>query len=652
MRIFIDDLKLLRIESNEYIDTIVLDNNHVSWLKNEGINQYFITEKDINLQENAYILINQIRYLLEIGLVTLTDAFDKKYRYDGPLGYRYTLNQTSFYLFTPVAKQVRVFIDNKSYEMTYEEPIWKTTVDGDFEGKTYYYQVRLYDTFKDVQDPYADAATTFGNIIINWNKTIQLKQTPIKVKHYTDAVIYEGHVRDLTITLDVENKGTFDGLIERSKQLNGSVVDYIKRLGMTHLQLLPIFDFEAVDDIHKDKLYNWGYNPSQYFVLEGWFSKNPNDPYDRINSFKKVIDDAHCHKIGINMDVVYNHVFKYYTFPYDDLVPGYFYRHDKNNQMTDNSYCGNDIETRHYMVRRLIVDSLKHWAQVFQIDGFRFDLMGLLDLDTMHLIEQELKKINPYIMLYGEGWNIDNAVPARLRSNINHQHDFTYYAHYNDSFRNTLKGELYSNEIGFAMGGNQQQAMMKIMTGSKHLFTYPTQSINYVECHDNLTFYDRMIKNHGFELPDFKVAQDLANHLIAISQGVPFYHAGQEFYRSKKGVENSYNAPDEINKILWRPFEFGVKQLSKLLKIRKKYKLYRLPVYDESKVNIEKQGKLLKYVLEDEKEVLIHYIKNYYDLEKLPLEQGKLIFPSQKALTEDKFIYVDQPGIYIIHIKK
>ncbi len=652
MRIFIDGLRLLRVESNTYIDTITMKNNEINWFKNEGLNQFFVTSKDIDLHLEDMIWVNGKAYPLEIGTVALTNLFDQKYRYDGPLGYHYTKDKTDFYLFSPVAKEVKLVVGKKVYHMTYDMPIWHVAVNENLEGMTYYYQIRLVDKFKDVKDPYANAQGIKDNYIIDWEKTYQPMKSPIKVKNYVDAVIYEGHVRDMTLQLDVLHKGTFDGLIEYSKTLNNSVIGYVKKLGMTHLQLLPIYDFELVDEIEKDKAYNWGYNPSQYFVLEGWYSKNPKDPYDRINSLKKVIEEAHKQKLGINMDVVYNHVFNHKTFPYDDIVPGYFYRHDKNNHMTNSSFCGNDVETRHYMVRRLIIDSLKHFAREFQMDGFRFDLMGLLDLETMRLIEKSLREINPYIMLYGEGWNMQTEVSYRMRSNMHNQKKFTSYAHFNDYFRNTLKGELNTEKIGYAMGGRSFIQAMKAITGSSHMFESPNQSINYVECHDNLTFYDRMVKNLGFALPDFKIAQDFANHLIAISQGIPFYHAGQEFYRSKKGVENSYESPDEINQILWRPREAGVAKLTKLLKLRKKYKLYRLTQYDESKVHIEKQGKMLIYTLEDDHNKLVHYIKNYYELEKLPKLKGELIFPSQKALSEENDIYVDQPGIYIVHIKK
>jgi len=652
MRIFIDDLRVLRIESDEYIHQISMLDYKITWQKNENGSQYFTTHKDIDLHLSETISINNQLYPIELGIVTLSEAFDKKFRYDGPLGYEYHQNKTKFTLFSPVAKEVKVIVDGKSYEMTYEMPVWKTTVEGDLENKSYLYSIRLFDTLKEVRDPYANAATPQANIIIDFNKTYQIKKTPIKVKHYVDAVIYEGHVRDMSVTLDVEHPGTFDGLMEDNCQLGQSVLSYVKKLGMTHLQLLPIYDFELVNETQKDEKYNWGYNPSQYFVLEGWYSKNPNDPYDRINSLKKMIEKAHDLKLGINMDVVYNHVFNHKTFPYDDIVPGYFYRHDGYNQMTNGSYCGNDVETRRYMVRRLIVDSLVHFATQFQMDGFRFDLMGLLDLETMSLIEKKLKEVNSNIMLYGEGWNMETEVSSRQRSNMYNQAKFPYYAHFNDYYRNTMKGDLNTDELGFAMGGNASKKAMKSIVGSPHMFTNPNQSINYVECHDNLTFYDRMIKNHGFELPDFKVAQDFVNHMIAISQGIPFYHAGQEFYRSKKGVENSYESSDHINKILWRPYEQSVKQLRKLLKIRKRYKLYRLNRYDQNQVKIEKVDKLIIYTLEDKNYKLIHYIKNYFALEKLPLNEGKLIFPSQKAITEKNQLFIDQPGIYIIEIKK
>ncbi|PKK92567.1 MAG: type I pullulanase, partial [Tenericutes bacterium HGW-Tenericutes-6] len=391
-------------------------------------------------------------YPLEIGVVCVTKEFEKKFRYDGKLGVNYNQSYSTFSLFSPVAKEVYVVIDNQEYEMVYKQPIWYAEINQDLQGLAYMYKIRLVDQFKMVKDPYAIASNLTDNIIIDLNQTIPSIKTPIKVKNYVDTVIYEGHVRDLSIGLDVESKGLFEGLIEPSKKLKGSVIQCIKRLGMTHLQLLPVFDFEGVNDSEKNELYNWGYNPSQYFCVDGWFSKNPDDAYDRINGLKKVVNHAHEAKLGVIMDVVYNHVYDHLTFPYDEIVPGYFYRHTNQFHMTHACYLDNDVETRNYMVRKLIIDSLVHFASVYQIDGFRFDLMGLLDVDTMLAIEKELKKVNPYIMLYGEGWNMPNEVPAKLRSNQNNQALFSNIGHFNDYYRNVMKGELHGPGLGFSMG--------------------------------------------------------------------------------------------------------------------------------------------------------------------------------------------------------
>jgi pullulanase len=652
MKVFVDGFNLLRIESDQYIDRILLHNNEVKWLKNDGYHQFFTTLKPIHLHLDDIVNINGDDYPIHVGIVTLTKEFEEKFRYSGPLGYEYHKTHTIFRLFSPVLKEAYVVVNQNKYQMHYQEPIWQVTIEEDLELKPYYFEVRLVDTFKKVKDPYTNACSTKDSYVIDWTKTTTILPSPILLESYTDAVIYEGHIRDLTINLDVPSKGLFKGIREFSMTLKGSVLQYIKRLGVTHLQLLPIFDFDGVDDIEKDQLYNWGYNPSQYFAVDGWYSKHPDDPYHRINHLKKVINEAHRLKLGINMDVVYNHVYLYKDYPYDDLVPGYFYRHDAHKKMTDASYCGNDVETRNFMVRKLIIDSLIHFTKHFQIDGFRFDLMGLMDITTMHEIESKLKAMNPNIMLYGEGWNMITEVPSKQRANMSNQALMPSYAHFNDFYRNTMKGELYSNQLGFTMGNKHltQKAMDAVM-GSKHLFSSPNQSINYVECHDNLTYYDQMIKSKELVDSNFTMHQDFANHLIAISQGIPFYHAGQEFYRSKKGVENSYNSPDEINQIDWNFKKSSILNLQKILKIRKKYPIYR-KITPLDQVSITKENHMILYRLESQKEILIHYIKNYQSLEKISLDKGKLIFSSQDVLYSNGSIIVDHPGVYIVMIKK
>src|SRR5690606_34562286 len=385
-----------------------------------------------------------------------------------------------------VAKEMFVVVDGTSYEMKYQEPIWYAKVEGDLEGKAYLYRVRLVDEFVDVKDPYTVASNLTDSIIVDKDKLNKQEFDYVPLKKYTDAVIYEGHVRDMTIRLDVVDKGLFDGLSQVAPSLGTSVLGYIKKLGITHLQLLPVFDFYGVDDIEKSKLYNWGYNPMRYFAVEGWYSKNPNDPYMRINEFRKVVDEAHKLGLGVVMDVVYNHVYERALFPYDQLVPGYFFRHDRHFQPTHSCYLENDVETTNYMVRRLIVDSLVHFVKNYKVDGFRFDLMGLMDVDTMNLISTVLRKINPSVILYGEGWNMDSAVSKMQRSNMNNQHLMAEIGHFNDFYRNLFKGNLHTQDLGYATGSKQKlDQVLLALKGSPHMFSSPKKSLNYVECHDN-----------------------------------------------------------------------------------------------------------------------------------------------------------------------
>ncbi|MFP4187649.1 MAG: alpha-amylase family glycosyl hydrolase, partial [Acholeplasmataceae bacterium] len=555
MRAFIDDFRMIRVESADPIDRIEVPGYTLSFSERKGIDHYYVTDRNIALNRTDRLRINGKDYPLEIGYVTLRESFEARFRYDGPLGYVYHRTHTDFYLFTPVAKEVRLNLGDATYPMAYSEPVYHLSVPGDHAGKPYDYDVRISDAFHRVRDPYANA---YGkgdrNYVIDLSLTHSLERRPVALERYTDAIIYEGHVRDLTIDLDVRSKGLFRGLIEPSERLGCSVIEYVRDLGATHLQLLPISDFFGVDENDKSASYNWGYNPRQFFVLQGWFADDTEDPYARINEFKELVDRAHALGLGINMDVVFNHVYQRALYPYDYLVPGYFFRHDRSGRQTDASACGNDIETRNYMVRRLIVDNLAYWAENYRIDGFRFDLMGLLDVDTMRAIEERLRRINPAIMLYGEGWNMETEVPADQRSNMANHRLLPDFAFFNDFFRDTLKGPLHAAKPGFATGHlSEASRVKKALDGSPHLLSSPAQSINYVECHDNMTFYDQMLRYLPRDDASLYRYQDFANHLVVIASGIPFFHAGQEFYRSKKSVENSYRSPDEINRIAWKP---------------------------------------------------------------------------------------------------
>lgn len=640
MNCYIDDFNLVRVESNDYIDTIYLLGERLQYVATEGYFQYFKSMKEIPLHYADRISINNNDYPLNIGIVTLKERFNERYRYDGALGAIYEKEKTTFRLFSPVAKEIYVVVDNKSYQMNYVEPVWESEVLGDFEGKKYYYYVRLVDSFQKVTDPYAKAGNLDYSIVVDLDKTKVMQEDFIKFNKHEDAVIYEGHIRDLTNKLTVKHKNEYLGLINEAKELNDSVIKYVKKLGMTHLQLLPLQDFIGVNENNKEESYNWGYNPQQYFALTGWYSSNPNDPYMRINEFKEVVDYAHKNKLGINVDVVYNHVYERGMFPYDKLVPGYFYRHDKNYNPSDSAGVGNDIETRNYMVRKLIVESLEYLTNTFKIDGYRFDLMGLMDIETMVEIEKRLKLINPNIMLYGEGWNMNNPIDDNLRSHMHNNALFPYYGHFNDSFRNIIKGNQHELERGFASGNSKDlKNVSKVILGTKELFANLRQTINYVECHDNYTFYDQMIESN-VDLSEIKYYQDFANHLIAVSQGIAFYHAGQEMYRSKNLVENSYKSDDNINGIVWEKYE-SISKLKDILKIRKKY------VNKKTSTNkiVEKDG-LLIYTIKLSSSEIKMYLKNNFKLNEIK-EKDTLIFNSQVINNNNGVYSIDKPGIYI-----
>lgn len=645
MKVFVDDYNLIRVENNIYIDNIEILGEKLSHVSNEEGIQYFKTKNVIPLHLADKCIINNVEYPLNVGKVTIKDDFNKRYRYDGFLGNKYTKENTEFRVFSPIIKEMYVVIDDTKYAMEYDNPIWKTKVNGDLENKSYYYLVRLVDKFDKVCDPYAIAGDLEKSIIINLDNTYEQKETYLKYNNILDNVIYEGHIRDLTVNLDIkEDKTSFLGLTKQSEFLGKSVLEYIKDLGVTHLQLLPVQDFIGVDALNKEKEYNWGYNPQSYFTLQGWHSANPLDPYKRINELKELVDSAHKLKLGINIDVVYNHVYERHLFPYDRLVPGYFYRHDEFGKSTNSSYCGNDIETRNYMVRRLIVDSLVYLTKTFKVDGFRFDLMGLMDIDTMLQIEKALREINPKIMLYGEGWNMNNAVSKEQRSHMHNNHLFPTYAHFNDSFRNIIKGELHSGTRGYANGDKSKLKEVKeVLLGTTKTFEKPTRSINYVECHDNYTLYDQMIVSN-VKKEELKDYQDLANHLIAISKGIIFYHAGQELYRTKQLVENSYKDNDEINGLKWvKPNSLN--KFKEILLLRKKY--FNKP---GETLKARLSHDLIYLNLQNKKNEIVFVIKNDYKEDAIK-EKGNLIFESQETNLVNNKIVLNKPGVYAFLVK-
>ena len=369
-------------------------------------------------------------------------------------------------------------------------------------------------------------------------------------------------------------------------------MDYVKQLGITHIQLMPVYDFGSVDENHPELVYNWGYDPMQYNLPDGSFATNPHDPYTRIVELQEAIAAYHQADISVIMDVVYNHVYNPKTYAFEKIVPGYFFRYNHNGNLTNGTFCGNDVASERAMVRSYIKHSLKQWLTIYGFDGFRFDLMGILDIETMKQIAEELKSLYPNVYLYGEGWRMNTGLDSNRLAHQFNADKLPSYGFFNDHFRNTIKatiaeGQQLSEVHSLNSIENVLTANIGFSgTGTEH-FIAPQQAINYVECHDDATAFDYFaIQNPKIDLKERLDNARLALHLSLLAQGVPFIHSGQEFFRSKNLMDNTYNAQDAINRLDWLrsiEYEKDVDFVRQLIQFRKANLLLSLETRTEIK---------------------------------------------------------------------
>ncbi|PED06520.1 type I pullulanase [Bacillus pseudomycoides] len=539
---------------------------------------------------------------LQIGAVIRTAVFDEKYYYDGSdLGACYRKEKTTFKIWAPTARlaKVRIYKNDKEYtdyEMQREENgVWSCILQGDFELARYTFLVCINLIWNEVVDPYAKSVSVNGKygIVIDLAKTYVKEQTSLpKLESFTDAILYELHIRDATMhpNSGVEKKGTYTGLTEentKGRLGTETAFSYIKGLGVTHVELLPLHHFAGVDETTPFVTYNWGYNPLYYNVPTGVYASDPTDPYNRIKECKQLIEKFHEHGLRVILDVVYNHVYERETSSFEKLVPGYYFRHDENGMPSNGTGVGNDLASERKMMRKFIIDSVLYWLTEYNVDGFRFDLMGILDVETMNELEKEIRKRKKDALLLGEGWDLQTPLPAGEKATLNNANKMPQIAQFNDQFRDGIKGSTFDvSKRGFAFGGSVDPAHLQyVLTGSlvnekgDGLFLEPIQSINYVECHDNMTMWDKLVRSNQETEEVQKRRHRLATAMTLLSQGIPFLHAGQEFYRSKKGNENSYNALDEINQLDWDQKEKEIETIAYiqgLIAIRKAHRAFRL----------------------------------------------------------------------------
>lgn len=563
---------------------------------------------NINIKYPCDIIYENISEKVNYIPLYISDEFNERFYTDLPLGCRYSLEETSFSLWSPIAASVNLLVyksgDNKEdprrFLMEEKNGLWTMKLKEDLKGYFYTYEVTVHGQTNEAVDPYAYASGINGlrGAIIDLNDTnpegFHLDISPT-LKNFTDAVIYETSIRDISICENsgISLKGKFLGLAEENTKSNKGLstgLNHIKELGVTHIQLMPMFDisFNSIDE--KDPVkYNWGYDPQNYNVPEGSYSTNPYNPVNRIYELKKLIQTLHRNNLCVNMDVVYNHLFHQIDNNFEKIFPGYYLRFNEDGSFSNGSGCSNDTASENPMMRRFIIDSIMYWATEYHMDGFRFDLMGLHDTYTMNLVRDNLDKLERNIMLYGEGWDLSTALPKEKRAAQLNNHKMPRIGHFNDTLRDGVKGSVFfSDAKGFVNGKDGlEELIRKSIVGSikyrdkyEGIFQTPEQSINYVSCHDNNTLWDKLELTEGkSDIELLKAMDKLANAIVLTCQGIPFIHSGEEFCRTKNGIENSYISPDSINQIDWyrkENFMDVFEYYKGLIKLRNNHPAFRM----------------------------------------------------------------------------
>jgi pullulanase len=538
------------------------------------------------------------------------------------LGVYWLPEKTTFKIWAPTAEKVelRLYKDGVNGEAYHKtnlqkmgDGIWQTVITGDYEGKYYTLKVNDGEWLEETPDIYVRCVGVNGlrGMIYNSNRTNPenwLEDSGPRNNTFTEAVLYETHVRDFSIDENsgIKNKGKYLGFTETdtiSAEGVSTGLAHLKELGVTHVHLLPVNDFVTVDEEKPLEKYNWGYDPQHYNALEGSYASDAYDGRKRILEFKKLVKALHENGIGVIIDVVFNHTYYAKESVFNQVVPGYFYRQQPDGTFSNASGCGNEIASERYMVRKYIIDTLKFWVEEYHVDGFRFDLMGILDKKTMQKIRMDLNKFDSGLLLYGEGWAADHSpMTEDERAVKRNTSQLPGIASFNDDFRDALKGNhgdkrskgfvsglvLHEEAIKFGITGAVNHPQVNygyIDSVSQAWANEPNQCINYVSCHDNYTLWDKLNQS----LPkasdeELRKRMKLAGALVLTSQGVPLLHAGVDFCRSKGGNGNSYKSLDAVNRLEWSRKNTYIDVFDyyrKLILLRKNHPAFRMTTAEQ-----------------------------------------------------------------------
>ena len=525
----------------------------------------------------------------------------------------YAPEKTTFTFWSSIAEKMEVRLYNTYDAAEFEvitlqeknDDYWTATVKGDQLGK--FYTVCSYQNGEWGQESpgiFAKAVSVNGQkaAIIDMQTTNpegwENDQRPAMTDP-TDVVVYETHMRDFTIdaTSGIANKGKFIAFTEQGTQTAeglASGIDHLKELGITHIQILPMYDYGSIDETTLDlNKYNWGYDPVNYNVPEGGYSTNPYDPATRIREAKTMIQALHAAGIRVIMDVVYNHTYSVEGCALGRVVPQYFYRMNEDGTYANGSGCGNETASDKQMMRQFMVESVCYWAREYHIDGFRFDLMGIHDQETMRQIRAALDEIDPSIITYGEGWAASSpAYPYEQLAMKQWTYTMPRVGAFSDDIRNALIGSPFDHHRGFASGNTASRDAVRYgLVACPDWSGEPMQHVSYITCHDNYCLRDRIEVAAAEETEATKLRMNkLAQTAVMVSQGMTFFYGGEELFRTKQGVENSYQSPDSINVIEWankQTYNDLYTYYREIIKIRRQHKGFRLGTAELVKNHVE-----------------------------------------------------------------
>ena len=596
----------------------------------------------------------------------------------------YTPEATKFTLWSPTAEEVRLMLydageGGHAYETVKmelgENGTWTTSVDKDLLGKYYAFNVKINDKWQgDTPGINAHAVGVNGKraAIIDWKTTNpegwESDRRP-SLKSPADMIIYEMHHRDFSVdsTSGIKNKGKYLALTEHGTVNSGNQptgIDHLVELGVTHVHLLPSSDYASIDETKlEENHYNWGYDPANYNVPDGSYSTDPYQPATRVKEFKQMVQALHRAGIRVIMDMVYNHTFNTVESNFERTVPGYFYRQKEDGTLANGSGCGNETASERPMMRKFMIESVLYWIKEYHIDGFRFDLMGVHDIETMNEIRKAVDEVDSTVCVYGEGWAAETpqypADSLAMKKNVAYMPGIAVFS---DEFRDGLCGSVWEKGKGaFLAGvpGGENSVKFGIVGAIEHpqvrydSVNYsrqawagqPTQMISYVSCHDGLCLVDRLKASMPGATPEQLVRLDkLAQTVVFTSQGIPFIYAGEEVMRDKQGVDNSYKSPDAVNAIDWRRKTTNgdvFMYYKRLIDLRKSHPAFRMG-------DAEKIRKHLEFLLVEGQNLIAFRLKDHANgdsWEDIIVAFNSRITPARLAVPAGKYTVVCKDGV-------